>query len=251
MGRSIDRIVLISLLAGALYVFFLNAMGNIPLAAASAFIAMAILKKLSSRIPTERIGRKRRRLADARTETENLSLSDAREAGERIYEILTAAYGDKLDGAAIYPLLRHPAGKKLSADDICEAWRTLSAYDKAIIVSTAAADESAFRIAEKLDRPKVCLIDSELLIQLTARHYPKPSEPAFRPARSSRYAAVIRAAGKAKSGKCAVTALAMLLIFRITGTAVYLIGALMLLFVAGVSIRKRQVPGELFPQGTA
>ena len=246
MGRSIDRIVLVSLLAGALYVFFLNAMGNIPLAAASAFIAMAILKKLSSRIPTERIGRKRRQLSDARTENENLSLADHAAAGKRIQEILISAYGSSIDDTAIYPMLRHPAGGKLTADDICAAWRKLAKYEKAVIVSTAAADESAFRIAERLHDPKIRLIDSQQLIRLIARHSSRCTEPAFRPERQSRTAAIIRAAGKAKAGKCVTTAIAMLLIFKVTGTTVYLIGALILLFIAGVSIRKRRLPCELF-----
>ena len=202
MGRSIDRIVLISLLAGALYVFFLNAMGNIPIAAASAFVAMAILKKLASRIPTDRIGRKRRRLADARTENENLSLADPAEAKKRIREILVSAYGDSANDAVIYPILRHPAGRKLSADDICDAWRNIGKCEKAVIVSTAFADDSAFAISEKLDRPKVRLIDSALLAQLTARYDPRPVKPDFTPMRISRTAAVVRATGKAKAGRC-------------------------------------------------
>ncbi len=56
MGVRIDRLVLLSLLAGTLYLFFVGAFHSVPLAAASAFLALALLRKIAGRFPTLRRG---------------------------------------------------------------------------------------------------------------------------------------------------------------------------------------------------
>ena len=56
MGVRIDRLVLLSLLAGTLYLFFVGAFHSVPLAAASAFLALALLRKIAGKFPTLRRG---------------------------------------------------------------------------------------------------------------------------------------------------------------------------------------------------
>ena len=249
MGRRIDRFVLTTLLAGALYIFFTNAFRSIPVAAAAAFVSMAILKKLSSKLPRERFGRKRRDLADAHAECESLSLGQKEDAEIRIREILLKAYGKLPDGTQLRIILRHPAGTKLSADDIAEIYRELRGCSKALIVSTANADTGAYTLAEKLEEPKLRLIDGAQLAKLIAVHDPRPS--ASKPAKRKSFSAFKAAAAKVKTGKCVGTAVMMLILFSLNGALAYLIGALIMLFLAGVSIKKRRIPEELFPASTA
>ena len=249
MGRRIDRFVLTALLAGALYVFFTNAFQSIPVASAAAFISMAILKKLSSKLPRERIGRKRRNLAGAQAECEALSLGKRDDSEMRIREILRKAYGEIPGGTQIWVILRHPAGRKISADDIAEIYRGLHDCSKAVIVSTANADNTAFSMAEKLEKPKLRLIDGEQLAKLIALHDPHPSPS--KPSKRKRFSAFKTAAGKVKTGKCFTAAVMMFTLYCLNGALAYLIGALVMLFLAGVSIKKRRVPEELFPASTA
>ena len=249
MGRRIDRFMLTALLAGALYIFFTNAFRSIPVAAAAAFVSMAILKKLSSKLPLERIGRKRRDLADAQAECETLSLGKKEDAEMRIREIIRKTYGSIPEGTKIRIILLHPYGRKITADDIADIYREINGCSKAVIVSTANADTGAHTLAEKLSKPKLRLIDGKQLVRLIAEHDPHPS-PAKSAKRKS-LSAIKTAAGKVKTGKCVAAAVMMLIFFSLNGALAHLIGALVMLFLAGVSLKKRRIPEELFPAQTA
>ena len=247
MGFRIDRFALTVLLAGALYIFFISAMGSIPIAAAAAFLSMAILRKLSEKLPTDRIGRKRRNIKKAKAEMEELSLTSRSSVEKRIHEVLRSTYGDNLGGTIIYTFLRHPVCGRLTGDDVCRIWRDHKGDDRLLIVSTAKADPAAVQLAHRLSDPEIALIDGEQLVQLIAKCKPSPSGAFTRPMRrTGRLNAAARAAGRTNPVKCSMTAITMFILFWFTGTVVYLIGALMLAFIAGVSIRKKRAPRELF-----
>jgi len=246
MGLRIDKFVLTVLLAAALYVFFIGATGSIPLAAASAFLAMAILKKLSEKLPTDRIGRNRRTAASAKSELEELSLSSHDTALHRITTILRHAYGSSLDGIELRLILRHPS-TQITTDDIRRIWRSLNGRDRAVIAATAVCSDSVHDFASRLRNPRIELIGSDQLVRLIAASGPAPCGLlSGRNGTPKRLAAAVRAAGRAKAGKCAVTAMLMFAIFWMTGVAAYLIGSLLLIFICGMSLRKRRIPHELF-----
>lgn len=247
MGHFIDRAALRVISAGTAYLFFMGAFGSIPIAAAAAFISLALIKKLTSRIPSGYIGRRRRRLARARSEVEALSLGDTEASAARIHNILSATYSGQLDGAAVYPILRHPSGRKLSADDIADAWRALHEYERAVIVSTAQADTGAAEIANRLHSPRLSLIDgvqlAGIIAALSTYEYTAPVQKQKKRPLAS---AMLRSAGRAKAGKCIFTAGMMFLLFWISGSGVYLLGSLLMTSIAALSLRRRRLPRELF-----
>lgn len=247
MGLRIDRLAITILLAGALYIFFMNMTGNIPVAAAAAFIAMAAIKKLSSKLPTDRFSNKRRRIAAAKSELERYSLSDPENAGRNIHNVLRQEYAAALDGVAVYPLIRHPCGSAVTADDIVSIWRSMRHYERGVIATTARADENAHRLARQLKDPEIRLIDSDQLAILMAGHVPLQTDvSAPRTKNTGRFAAIMLTAGRAKAGKCLFTGVLMLILFLISGVPVYLLGALVLIFISFVCMRKRRMPKELF-----
>ena len=86
MGVRIDRLVLLSLLAGTLYLFFVGAFHSVPLAAASAFLALALLRKIAGKFPTLRRGTPTSRRLEA------LSLMTRQEAEKAVERALDRAY---------------------------------------------------------------------------------------------------------------------------------------------------------------
>ena len=64
----------------------------------------------------------------------------------------------------------------------------------------------------------------------------------------SRRARIFAAAANAKAGKCALTGLFMCFLFLISGSAAYLTGGLILIFIAGSAFRKQRMPKTLFGQ---
>ena len=246
MGRGIDRLALLSLLAGALYLFFMGAMGSIPLAAASAFFAMALIKKLSGKLPADKLGRRRRARSAAKAELEQLALSDLRDATERISRAVEHAYPGQLENAALALALRHPSGGKFTAADVGEMWKRHRSKKRLVIVSLSRADNGAFTLAARLNAPETRLIDGSQLISLLAACPQEnvSAEESLKPTR--RMALVARAACRARVGKCAFAGALMFLIFYATGRGVYLMGSLILMFIAGAGIRSRMRPRELF-----
>lgn len=249
MGRGIDRLALLSLLAGALYLFFMGAMGSIPLAAASAFFAMALIKKLSEKLPADKLGRRRRARSAAKAELEQLALSDLRDATERISRAVEHAYPGQLENSALALALRHPSGGKFTAADVGDLWKRNRGEKRLVIVSLARADNGAFTLAARLNAPETRLIDGSQLISLLAACPQEnvAAEESLKPTRRmGRMALVARAACRARVGKCAFAGALMFLIFYATGRGVYLMGSMILMFIAGAGIRSRTRPRELF-----
>lgn len=249
MGRGIDRLALLSLLAGALYLFFVGAMGSISLAAASAFFAMALIKKLSEKLPTDKLERRRRAKAAAKAEIEKLALSNRRDAEERISRAVERAYPGQLENATISVDLRHPYGGKFTAADVSARWKRHRGEKRLVLVSLSKAEDGAFALAARLKAPETRLIDGPQLKALLAA-CPQETGSAeaslMPPQRMGRMGMVARAACRARVGKCVFTGAIMFVVFFVTGKAAYLSGSLILLFIAGVGARRRARPWELF-----
>ena len=103
VGVRIDRLVLLSLLAGTLYLFFVGAFLSVPLAAASAFLALALVRKIAGRFPTLRRG------TPASRRLEALSLMPRQEAEKAVERALDRAYPGQRGDACLALILRHPA----------------------------------------------------------------------------------------------------------------------------------------------
>ena len=245
MGMRIDRLAISVLICCATYLFFLNATGSIPLAAISAFAAIVLLKKVTQKLPSDAIGKKRRLLADARTELEELALINPDAAAQRIREVLFNAYPSIHENTAVIPVIRHPGGRKFTSDELISIWQSANGHSRVIIAVTVPCDEPAVSLSARLSSPAVNLIDAPALIRLIAESGPSPAHILKSPPRSSLFAAISRATGRAKTGKCFLTGIIMLALFFITGVPAYITGAVLLFFISGVSLRKRRLQHDL------
>ena len=250
MARKIDRAALTLLLAAALYLFFMGALRSIPLAAVCCFIAMACLKKLASRLPEGRLGRRRRARSAAAKRLEELAFYDPAEARSEVNALIKKAYPDEAAGLSMTIILRHPSGFPVNADDVLSEWKRRRGSDRTVIASPARSDESARRLTEKLKNPRVQLMDGPMLISLMAAYMggvPPAHNPPERRWRE-RWAAFRRAAGRARSGKCLAMGAALCLMFMLTGAAAYLAAGIILFFIAGTALKERAHPRMLFTE---
>ena len=250
MGRGIDRLAATVLAAFAIYLFFLNASGRILPALIATFIAMALMRRLLAHIPTDIVGRKRRALRSAEDTLEQLALADPEAARDFLNSIVRSAYNDMPDGAAAHHILRHPSSA-LTADDIISIWRRHPDAAHVLAISLPKADETALSLASRLRSPEIAVIDRAALARIIASADAKFKSDStyikeYIPER--RRVRILRAASRARAGKCALTGALMLALYLLTGTIPYIIGSLVLLFIAGVSAKHRRAPAGLFTQ---
>ena len=246
MGKFIDRVALTSLLAGALYLFFMSAFRSIPLAAASAFLAMALLKKLSRRFPEDGFQKKRRARKEAADALEEWAFQNPDEARENVVKLLSRAYPGQMDDASLSLVSRHPSGGHVTVDDVTNEWKRRRGGERAVIVAFSKADDRAYALARALQNPRVRLIDGPQLTELIARHPPEKKSPPGAIKKGGRMKALLRAAGRAKAGRCLASGALMCLVYLITGMSTYLVAGALLLLIAGVSLRGRKTPTTLF-----
>ncbi|MGI6240019.1 MAG: hypothetical protein ACOYI5_10390 [Christensenellales bacterium] len=248
MGGFIDRIAITALLAGALYLFFMSAFQSIPLAAASAFLAMALLKKLTGRIPRGGLQNKRRARSEAADTLEEWAFLNRDEAREHVQALLARAYPGQMADASLSILSRHPSGDRVTVDDVIAAWKRHRGGARAVIAAFSRADDRAVALANALKSPQVRLIDGAQLAALIARHPPAEKSPPRAVKKTGRAKALLRAAGRARAGRCLASGGAMLLIYMITGMLTYLVAGAALVVIAGVSLKRRGMPRALFAE---
>lgn len=246
MGKFIDKVALTSLLAGALYLFFMSAFRSIPLAAASAFLAMALLRKLSRHLPDDRLTKKRRARKEAADTLEEWAFQSPDEARDNVSQLLGRAYPGQMSDASLTLVSRHPSGNHITVDDVTAEWKRRRGGERAVIVAFSKADDRAGALARALQNPRVRLIDGPQLAGLIARFPPEKKSPPQAMKRTGRIKAVLRAAGRARAGRCLASGALMCLIYLVTGMLTYLVAGTLLLLIAGVSLRGRRSPTTLF-----
>ncbi|MBQ4090158.1 MAG: hypothetical protein IJC56_09835 [Clostridia bacterium] len=248
MGRAIDRVIFFAAAVFILYLLFISATGSIFAALIMTFTAMVLLKKLISRVPREHFSQKRRARMSAESIIEQLSLADHSDARAALNRLIAHSFPDAPDGIAYEYILSHPSAA-LSPAEIISIWQGHKCEQRLLIISLPAAGADVFSLASRLQSPEITLLDGRMLARLIAEH-PGAIEPdatyikAYTPAR--RHIRLARAASRAKAGKCALTGAFMLILFMISGAAPYLIGSMLLLFIAGLSLRKQRMPKTLF-----
>lgn len=239
MGMRIDRLVLLSLLAGTLYLFFAGAFHSVPLAAASAFLALALLRKLAGRFPTLR------RNAPSSARLEALSLMPQSEAERAVDRALDRAYPGQRANVCRRLILRHPSAGKLSPEDVADAWRSRTA-PRVLLIFPGQASPAALGLAERL--PEMRLLGGEQLSQLLLpEDVSSPPKQRKRPFPKKALEAVCRMQAK----KTALTGGLMCLIYLATGVFFYLAAGLILLLLTGVAVRQRRRPRMLFQETPA
>lgn len=247
MGRKIDLIVLTAALAAGLYLLFMGAFGNIPIAVLCSFASVVCLRRLISRLPIIRISRRQKRRAAAEM-LEKLTFSNDDDARREIISLIASAYPSEAADICVRVVLRHPTGTLLNADDVIAQWKSCRDCPRAVIVSTVSANSAARAVAEGLAAPKIRIIDAPQLISIiasTMTDVPKPAAHAKRSLRA-RADGFIRAASGARVGKCLSMGALLSVLFLLTASPAYLAAALILFFIVGVALKNRARARTLF-----
>lgn len=238
LARLIDQIAVTSLGATALYLFFLNAWGSIPLAAALAFVCTALARKLAGARP-----RRRASLARIREELARLSgLGDA-EAQAALAALVRSRWpGEDFD---LVPVLKHPEAT-LTAGDLLNAWKANRDAARLVVAATCPAEPRALAYARELRAPAVAVVDSRALARLLRKSLP-PDAPAPRaPLRQRLKRLALRVGTGRVSPRGALAALAMLALYLRGAGPLYLFGALAVLGHLGIALIQRRVGRRLF-----
>lgn len=245
LGKRVDRFVLLTLLSGALYLFFMSALHSIPLAAASAFAALALLKKLKPRIPESPRARRREARRAAEKKLEQLALDDPEDAERRVRQIVERAYPHELAEVPMELLLRHPAGRPVSTDELIGFWKRHRGADKLLVIALPAADNRTQETVSRLSGPQIRLLDGKQLTALIMRQPPKPPQTvAAEKTHTARR--LFQAACRARTGKCALSGGGLCLLFFVTGVPTHLVSGLLLLLIACFSLGNARAPKRLF-----
>ena len=245
MGGRIDRMALMALETTALYIFFITAWGSVPAACVSAFATMALLRAL-----LKRPAQVRRRCTPLQAEAtlRKLALLDEEEAKDIIEPMLRRKYPQAR--FEVVPLLRLPDGR-VTRGDVLERWKRHRGAQTILLAATCDADPRALPFARELSRPTVAVADRRLLMRLLKEYGPPegtelPDPPAFRARLKSAWnsAAALRV-----SPKAALYGLSLLGMYIVLGGPLYLVSALTLFAVFGVSMVNGRIRREPFLEG--
>lgn len=247
MGRNIDKAAIIFLTTFVLYLFFIGRVNSIAAALSMTFASMVILRKPLGYIPRKTFGRKRYTAQKARNTLEQLSLS-ANDSTQELLRSITARAYPLPDGISFEYILRHPS-YTLTADDIAAIWKKNCDASHVVVIALPNADIHAVSLASRLKSPEIAIVDGSMLSELIVSDgtiiepdstYIKGLIPERRSVR------IFRAASRAHTGKCTLTGIIMFAIYLITCATPYLLGSMVLLFIAGISIKRSHMPQNLF-----
>ena len=170
------------------------------------------------------------------------------EARENVSELIARAFPGQMEGVSLTLINRHPSGGPVTVDDVTAEWKRRRGGERALIVSFPKADERARALARSLSTPRVRLIDGPQLLGLIARHPPAHSPSPRAVKKIGRWKAALRAAGRAKAGRCIASGGLMCLVYFITGMLTYLVAGALLLMIAGMSLYRGRTPTALFTE---
>ena len=245
LGKRIDRLTLLGLMTGALYLFFMSAMKSIPLAAASTFVSLTLLKKLARRIPESPRKRRQEAARGAKRRLEQLALDDPEESLCQLRQIIERAYPGEPEGIPMEALLRHPSGRPVSADELIPLWKSHRGEEKLLVVTLSPAENRAKETVCRLSAPKTRLLDGKQLTALLMKQPPEPQK-AEAAEKSSAAKRLFHAACHAGTGKCALSGGGLFLLYFVTGSLTHLVSALLLLLIACFSLGNSRTPKRLF-----
>lgn len=253
MGKKIDAFVLTLAAACGFYIYFHGAFHNRAVALILALVCCFVLSKLVRRIAAMvakgRFMQKRRVRRSACGAVMQLACRDAEEVRERLSELLRASYASECPEALPIELIQLHPSTKLPQDRLFDAWRKHLGQDRLAVCCTCPADSDCRILASSLRSPRVALIDSENLARLIAEHPDgftcADAAPAKRARlRFKRVASLLINRRNAPRGL--VFTFAMLLMYALSANIIYLIAAMVLLFLVLVSFHRAPRPAKLF-----
>ena len=237
MGRRIDRWTLTALGATALYLFFLNVWGSIPLACAAAFAASVLARRFLREHPPKR------RVTGRQIAARLLRLASLPEAQAQaeLVELISRGYPGEDFQLAV--ALKHPEAA-LSSGDILGAWKANRGADRLVVAATCLCEPRAALYARQLRGPAVAIVDSRALARLMRRSGGGNEAQQAQQARPGQW--LMRFAGARISPRSALLAAGMLAMYLRFGSALYLLSSLVTLFGIGAALLQRRTGKRLF-----
>ncbi len=241
MGGRVDRWALSALGAAALYLFFLNAWGSVPLACAAAFACCALAWRFLSSLS---LPRRASRAQVAARLLRLASLSDA-EAQAELFELVQGRWpGERFQ---LTPVLKHPEAS-LTSGDILNAWKANRGAGNLVVAATCPCEPRAALYAAQLRAPRVAVLDSRALTRLLRKAPrledapPPPPPPVLQRLRLM----AARCASARVTPKNALLAAALLFMYVRRGQPLYLFCALALLYHFGAAALGHRIGKRLF-----
>ena len=240
MGKRIDRAAGAALAATALYLLFLNAWDSIPLACAAAFAGCVLLRRLAAGRP------RRQRLTRLRAEAELLRIAALPD--DEGAAALESLIRDRYPGEdfRVVPALKHPEGT-LNSGDVLNLWKASRDARRIVIAATCACDPRAALFARELRSPAAVVVDRRALLKALRRRGPQPdASPDRLPAGQLLRRACRRVAARRPAPKDGLIAAAMLAMYLLGGSTLYLLCALAMLFRSGAWLIESRGRPRLF-----
>lgn len=248
MGKKIDLFVLQVAVAAAFYLYFQGAFRSrivaLVLALLCCFVLLRLGRKLLALLKNAPWMRRRSIRRDAHGAVMRLACLPSGEAEAALRSLLEKCYG-ALPALAL--VQQHPS-LRLSEDRVFEIWHAHQGEAQLAICATCRADEPCRALASSLRAPRVALVDAAALEQLICEH-PEgllvPQEKAVRARLRLRRIAQLLINRK-NAPRNLMLAASMLLLYLLSGNAVYLFSSLALVLLALISLRRAPRPAKLF-----
>ncbi len=229
MGRWIDRAVQIAFIALILYLLFVSAFGSILASCCLSFACCALLFH-HRRIRGEKY---RMTKPQAQAILERWAYGSDVEAEVQIKALLS-----KRQGELVY-LPKHPTAT-LSMGDVFGAWKGHRDANKLIVAAVCPSDGKARTFAATLQLPSVEIVDAQQLIPLVRRStLAPPRMPRGKQALDKLKLRLSALPNRRPWHRNLLIGLGLMLLYLITGSAVYLFLSIGTLFLAGIGLRIR------------
>lgn len=253
LGKKIDRLARTALGIVGLYLLFLWAYGNIPVAIVCTLVCGLLLRRVlrgtKARWARGKIASARRAKKNARAQLDRWSRMEENAAAAQMEALIRRAYPAAFhQDAQFCAILRHPDGTPIAVDDVLGAYRKAVGKARLILASTAASDPRARALAKTLRAPETAILEGGQLLNLLVRFAPETrdgdEEIPPRPARARpRLARLIR---RDHTPRRLLYGAALLAMYFLLGNTLYLLCALAVLLFAGLGLRAPEEPAKLF-----
>jgi len=248
MGKKVDIFVLTAGITVGFYLYFRSTIENtilcVILALTAGILARKTVKRISGRIQNTRRMRRRKLRRCAGSALMELACMVKSDAEDRLSSLIQKTYGETY---SLEVIQRHPSST-LIQDDIFELWRARRGSEKLVICATCAADFNCRAMATELKNPRIALVDADGLSTMMSEHpedmFPPTQKPVRRRLRLQHLAGLFF--NRKNAPRCLTMFLSMLAIYIFSFNPFYLAAALLLLFVALASLRRKSKPAKLF-----
>lgn len=248
MGKKIDRFVLTLACAGAFYLYYQRAFHSRPIAIGLALLSCLVCARLLNRVfalaSKGRFWQRRRIRKCAGSALMHIACQPREAAIEAMERLLRSCY----DGEYTVELIQAHPSASLSQNQIFETWKAHRDAQRLAICITCTVSPECRMLAASLNTPKVALIDAPLLTRLITEHpegMALSEEKRACPRRSLRRIAALLVRRK-NAPRSLLFSGAMLTMYVLSANIFYLIFAMLLLFLALVSLKTPARPARLF-----